>query len=77
MSEDSLTFGVAVAARKLDVSEQWLRVNAANGNVPSLKIGRYRRFTDALIAEYLERCRQDTAAPFAQSAASRARRRTA
>lgn len=75
MSIEPINFDTATAALKLGVSEQWLRVNAASGKVPSLKIGRYRRFTDELLAEYQDRCRQGAADPFARSAKSRARRR--
>lgn len=71
----ALTMTVAQAAEKLGVSEQWLRINAANGTVPSKKVGRYRRFTEQDLLDYLDRCQQGAADPFARSTKSRARRR--
>lgn len=71
----ALTMTVAEAAQRLGVSEQWLRDNAVKGVVPSHKVGRYRRFTEADLAAYLERVQQGQSDPFARSAQSRARKR--
>ncbi|PSK96669.1 excisionase family DNA binding protein [Haloactinopolyspora alba] len=46
------------AATQLKVTPQWLAKAARKGTVPSRKIGRYRRFTDADLDDYLERARQ-------------------
>ena len=73
----ALTMTVTEAAERLGVTPQWLRINAANGTVPSRKVGRYRRFTDADLTEYLDRVREGGSDPFARSTASRARRRRA
>lgn len=65
------------AAKKLGVTPAWLSEKANAGIVPSRKIGRYRRYTDDDLQEYLERVKQGALDPFARSAQSRARRRRA
>lgn len=72
-----LTLSVAEAAAQLDVTEAWLSREASAGRIPSLKIGRSRRFTEAGLAEYLEKARYVAADPLTQTPASRARRRRA
>jgi excisionase family DNA binding protein len=69
-----LTMTVAEAAQKLGVSRQWLQIEAAAGRVPSRKVGRYRRFTDQDLQDYLDSVRQG-ADPLARSPRSRAARR--
>lgn len=70
----ALTLTVTQAAEQLDVTEQWLRKEAAAGRIPSRKVGRSRRFTEADLTDYLERVRQG-GDPWQQSAQSRSRRR--
>jgi excisionase family DNA binding protein len=57
----------------LGKSQDWTRRAAARGDIPSLKVGRSRLFTQADLESYLERCRQVD--PWARSARSQARRR--
>jgi excisionase family DNA binding protein len=45
------------AAEYLGRSPQWLAAAARNGDVPSRKIGRYRRFTESDLMAYLESVR--------------------
>jgi phage gp29-like protein len=72
-------FGFAEAARRLteagyDVTERWIREHI--GAVPHTKVGRNVRFTDELLAEFLEQQtrRPATAAPRRLQPAGGARR---
>ena len=49
---------VDVIAKRLNVPESWVYQAAADGTLPSYKIGSYRRFDIAEIDEYLRRQRQ-------------------
>lgn len=69
------TMGVPEAALYLDVTQDWLRRKASSGEVPSLKIGRSRRFLQADLDAYIDAQHVVAADPLAQSPASRVRRR--
>lgn len=41
----------------------WVTAQAAAGVIPSRKVGKYRRFTDADLEAYLEACKQGGTTP--------------
>jgi hypothetical protein len=61
-----LTFDRAEAARRLGVTESWLR--AHRDEVPYIKVGRQRRYDQRCIDAFIESQRRD---PLARSARSR------
>jgi excisionase family DNA binding protein len=69
------TMTVPEAATYLRVTQDWLRRKASSGEVPSLKIGRSRRFTQTDLDAYIEAQHVVAADPLAQTPASRVRRR--
>lgn len=64
----------AWAARRLGRSEDWVRRSAQKGLLPHHKDGRYLRFTEGDIAEYLERTRVAPVEHMGRSRRSRRRR---
>lgn len=79
MTEPSLepAFGYTEAAVRLNqrgyrISERWLREHI--GQVPHIKVGRDVRFTDSLLAEFLEQHTKRPAAERAGPAGGRRRR---
>lgn len=56
MAGDALT--ATEAAARLRVTPQWLIRAARAGVVPSRKVGRYRRFTEADLEAYLDSVRE-------------------
>jgi excisionase family DNA binding protein len=46
---------VADVAQRLGVSKDWVWAQARAGRIPHVQLGRYRRFREAAIEEWLER----------------------
>jgi len=61
-----MTFDRAEAARRLGVTESWLK--AHRDEVPHIKVGAFRRYDQACLDAYLEAQRKD---PLARSVRSR------
>lgn len=75
---DRLTLTATEAAARLGVTEDWLRRHSGPaGEVPSVKMGHSRRWTEAGLLAYIERATQAAPDPMLQSVQSRARRRSA
>lgn len=73
---DRLTLTAAEAAARLGVTEDWLRRHSGpKGDVPSVKMGHARRWTEAGLMAYLERAAQGAPDPMLQSVQSRSRQR--
>jgi len=56
---------VSDIAKQLAVPESWVYSKAEDGSLPSLKIGRYRRFRASEIARWLEAKHQGPRTPAA------------
>lgn len=66
MSEQAMTFDRAEAARRLGVTESWLKSH--RDEVPYIQVGAFRRYDQACLDAYLAQQRKD---PLARSARSR------
>lgn len=55
MSEDRLLTAGDVAAI-LNVKTSWVEEHAREGHIPSVELGRYRRFRRADVDHFIERC---------------------
>lgn len=66
-------YDVEAAAAYLDRRAEWVAKAARRGDIPGSKVGRYWRFTEADLAEYLERNRRN-ADPWARTPRQEARR---
>ena len=56
-ADDSLDTAQETAAH-FNVPVSWVYAKAESGELPSYKLGHYRRFRRSEIAEFLENCRQ-------------------
>jgi excisionase family DNA binding protein len=65
----------AEVADQLRRDAHWVNKLAATGVLAAAKVGRFWRFTQADVDEYLTRVRSQAADPMARSAASASRRR--
>lgn len=72
---DSPLLSLAEAAAYLRVTQDWLRIKAARGEIASRKVGRARRFTQADLDGYIDSCAQVAANPMLRSPQSRSRNR--
>ena len=51
-------WNVGDVAKALNVAESWVYARAEDGTLPSLKLGKYRRFDPVAIEEWVRRQRQ-------------------
>jgi excisionase family DNA binding protein len=56
--ENAPLLTVDEVARRLSVPKSWVYANAEAGTLPSLKVGRYRRFRAAELEQYLQARRE-------------------
>lgn len=77
MSAGLMNAAQAAAWLGPDITEDWVRRKANAGEMPYRRVGRRLKFTEQDLLDYLESCRQIANDPLSQSAASRARRRSA
>lgn len=63
---DAMTFDRAEAARRLGVTESWLKSH--RDEIPYIRVGRFRRYDQACLDTYLAQQRKD---PLARSTRSR------
>jgi len=57
MDERTELFDATEAARRLGMTEEFVKIRARRGEIPSRLIGRYRRFTQADLDEYVDACK--------------------
>jgi hypothetical protein len=69
---EPMTFDAAEAARRLGVTVWWLKEH--RNEVPFVRVGRFRRYTQAHLDQYLTR---NTVDPDAYVPSKRSRRKTA
>ncbi|HLR96475.1 MAG TPA: helix-turn-helix domain-containing protein [Jiangellaceae bacterium] len=71
MTDDD-TMTAPEVAEWLRVPQSWVETAARDGRLPSMKLGRYRRFSRAALAEW--RHQQSTGDPLATQRRTRGRR---